>query len=130
MSLTTRLIETSRCVSNLASLLDERDVRLDAKRPFHVQLVLVELQQEDNQHEQRIEHNEREYGLVPQLNQIPGNSFLRDATGQDVHSDGSYVVGHADDMPREMGGLGRGTKGRNVISGWVLGVVTSCVVSS
>lgn len=112
-------------MSNLASLLDERDVRLDAQRPFHVQLVLVELQQEDNQHEERIEHNERKYGLVPQLNQIPGDSFLRDATVQDVHKDGSYV-GHADDMQRDGGGLG----GKNVISGWVLGVVTSCVVSS
>lgn len=52
-------------VSNLGRLLVVGDIRFDAKRPFDVQLVFVQLQQKHNQHKQRVEHAERENGLVP-----------------------------------------------------------------
>lgn len=41
-----------------------------------MQLIFVQLQQKDHQHEECIEHNEREHGLVPQIFQISRNSIL------------------------------------------------------
>lgn len=60
----------------LRGLFDEGDIRLDAKRPDNVQLIFVQLQQEYDQNEQRIEHKKREHALVPQFNQVTGNASL------------------------------------------------------
>lgn len=51
----------------LRGLFDVGDIRPDAERPDNVQLIFVQLEQEYDQNEQRIEHKKREHALVPQL---------------------------------------------------------------
>lgn len=60
----------------LRGLFDKGDIRLDAERPDNVQLIFVQLQQEYDQNEQRIEHKKRKHALVPQLDQVTGNASL------------------------------------------------------
>ena len=63
--------------SYLASLLDQGDVILDAEWPVHVDVVLVQLQQEHDEDEERVTHQEDEDRLVPELSQFLGYPFLK-----------------------------------------------------
>merc|ERR1719150_727546 len=54
------------CYQNLVVIRDG-DVSLDSKWPVDVKNVLVEGQHEHNQHEEGVEHGEKEDGLVPQF---------------------------------------------------------------
>lgn len=53
------------------------NVGAHAKGPLDVQIVLVQLQQEDNQHEQGVDHEEGKHGIVAQFLQVGGNSILK-----------------------------------------------------
>ena len=48
-------------------IVSDGDISLHSKRPVDVKDILVESQHEDNQHEEGVEHGEKEDGLVPQL---------------------------------------------------------------
>ena len=63
--------------AHLSSLLDQRDVVLDAERPVDVQVVLVQLQQEHDQAVERVTHEEDEHRLVAQLGQVVSDAGLR-----------------------------------------------------
>lgn len=54
------------------------DVRPHSEGPLHVDVVLVQLQQEHDQHEQCIDHEEREHRRVAQLLQIFGYAGLQE----------------------------------------------------
>lgn len=54
----------------LRSLSDCRDVCFDAYRPVQMKFVLVELEQEHDEHEQGVDHEKRENRFVPELYQV------------------------------------------------------------
>ena len=45
-------------------IISDGDVGLDSKWPVDVENILVQSQHEDNQHEEGVEHGEKEYGFV------------------------------------------------------------------
>lgn len=54
----------------LRRLGDGRDVRFDAYRPVQMEFVLVELEQEHDEHEQGVDHEKREHRFVPEFYQV------------------------------------------------------------
>ncbi len=63
-------------VTHLRCFFDVGNVGLDTQRPVNVQGTFVQLEQEDDQDEEGIEHEEEEDGLVAQLDQIGRNTSL------------------------------------------------------
>ena len=61
----------------LSRLLDECDVIFHTERPVDVNVVLVQLQQEHDQDEERVTHQEDEHRLVAQLRQLLRDPFLK-----------------------------------------------------
>ena len=57
-------------------IIGDGDVGLDSKWPVYVENILVQSQHEDNQHEEGVEHGEKEYGFVSQLLQSLGDEGL------------------------------------------------------
>lgn len=49
---------------------DGRDIGLDTDRPVQMKFVLIQLEQKYDEYEQGIDHEKREHGFVPQLDQI------------------------------------------------------------
>ena len=69
------LMQACMYQSNLIGLCD-CDVLLDPERPVNVENVFVERQHEHDQHEEGVEHGEKEYGFVSQLLQSLGDEGL------------------------------------------------------
>lgn len=57
------------------------NICFDAEWPLDVDVVLVQLQQEHDQHEESVYHEERKHRRVPQLFQIRRDSGLRVMAG-------------------------------------------------
>ena len=57
-------------------IISDGDVGLDSKWPVDVKDILVQSQHEDNQHEEGVEHGEKEHGLISQLLQPLGDQGL------------------------------------------------------
>lgn len=53
------------------------DVRSHAQRPFDVDVVLVQLQQEHNQHKQRVDHEERKHRRIAQFFEFGRDTCLK-----------------------------------------------------
>lgn len=61
----------------LCCLLYKGDICLDPERPIYMKHVLIELQQENNENKQCIEHEECKHRLIPQFDEVGGDPSLK-----------------------------------------------------